>query len=76
MTPEEAAHRISVSHRTLAKLVSDRARTKPADIMCLITEEISILEALAEDHPGKADYIMDLVVAWTAYRQRTKAKGN
>lgn len=72
MTPDEADDRIMLSRQTLHKYLQMAAGgvdPMPGTLV-LVQEEIAILEALAEDHPGKADKLAALVAEWMRFRGR------
>ena len=69
MTPAEADQRIIHSRRVLAGWIAVGAGGKPEDIMRMIGEEIAILEAIGEEHPGKVAKLVRLVSEWVAFRE-------
>jgi hypothetical protein len=76
MTPEEADQRIILSRRTLAGYVamaSVGAGPGPLDLT-LIADEIALLDGIAEEHPGKAAKLANLISEWLAFQQRMRGK--
>jgi hypothetical protein len=76
MTPAEADQRIILSRRTLASYVAMASAgdgPSPLDLT-LIEDEIALLEAMAEEHPGKAAKLAALAGEWVAFRGRMRGK--
>lgn len=76
MTAEEADQRIILSRQTLhryAQMVTGGVDPAPGTLV-LVGEEIALLEALAEGHPGKVAKLANLVGEWVAFRERMRAK--
>lgn len=75
MTPAEADQRIILSRRTLSSYVAMASAgdgPSPLDLT-LIHDEILLLEAIAEDHPGKAAKLAALVSEWVKFRERMRS---
>jgi len=76
MTPAEADQRIILSRRTLhdyASLAAVGVQPGPLDSV-LISDEIVLLDSIAEDHPSKAAKIAQLVSQWVAFQDGMRAK--
>jgi hypothetical protein len=76
MTAEEADKRIILSRRTLAGYVAMASAGEgpsPLDLT-LIGDEIVLLEAIGEDHPGKVAKLVKLVSEWVAFRERMRMR--
>lgn len=80
MTPAEADRRIILSRRTLrryAAMASAGEGPAPLELtLKLITNEVLLLEAMAEEHPGKASKLVELVTWWNAFGARVTGKLN
>lgn len=77
MTATDADQRIMLSRMTLAKYVQAGSAPTPIDSnLALFTQEIAILEGIAEAHPIKAAKITVLVGEWRRYMGAVKAKLN
>ena len=76
MTPTEADQRIILSRRTLASYVAMASAgdgPSPLDL-ALIGDEIDLLEAMAEEHPGKAAKLAVLSGEWVAFMGRMRSR--
>lgn len=76
MTPAEADQRIILSRQTLSRyvqMVAAGVDPMPGTLM-LVHDEIAILEAIAEDHPGKAAKLVRLVGEWVKFREELRAR--
>lgn len=78
MTPAEADQRIILSRQTLSAYIRGIQRTgdHPVEDLPLIRAEILLLEGIAEEHPGKAMKIMELVTWWRAFESNVREKLN
>ena len=76
MTPAEADRRIILSRQTLhryVQMVAGGVDPMPGTMM-LVTEEIAVLEALGEEHPGKVAKLVALVGEWVAFREGLRSR--
>lgn len=78
MTPAEADQRIMLSRQTLSKYVQMMlAGESPAlSSLQLFAEEISILQAIADEHQGKAMKIERIADGWTDLMASVRRKLN
>lgn len=77
MTPAEADQRIILSRHTLARYVQMTKELRwPIDDLPLFQSEIAMLEAIAEEHPGKVAKLVKLVSEWVAFREAVRSKMN
>lgn len=77
MTSAEADQRILLSRTTLYKYrqMIDGEQWPMADLL-LIQHEIERLEEISNEHPGKIEKIMVLVVDWCALQERVRKQLN
>ncbi|MBW4656820.1 MAG: hypothetical protein KME20_27795 [Kaiparowitsia implicata GSE-PSE-MK54-09C] len=75
MTPAEADQRILLSQTTFDgyRKMIERFHW-PVEDLPLFEEEIKVLEAIAEEHPGKINQLISLVAQWAALHNRLQAK--
>lgn len=75
MTPAEADARIILSRTTLNgyRQMIERLHW-PVEDLYLFREEIEVLEAIAEEHPGKINQLIALVAQWAALQNLVQAK--
>jgi hypothetical protein len=71
MTSDEADQRILLSRRTLAMYARMiQGQHLPLADLALFTDEVHVLENIAEDHPGKTSKMIVLVEEWIKLRER------
>lgn len=75
MTPAEADARIILSRTTLSgyRQMVERLHW-PVEDLSLFREEIKVLEAIAEEHPGKINQLIALVAQWAALQNLVQTK--
>lgn len=76
MTPAQADQRIILSRRTLAGYVAMASvgeGPSPLDLT-LIADEIALLDGIAEEHPGKAAKLANLISEWLAFQHRMRGR--
>jgi hypothetical protein len=76
MTPDEADQHIIKSRRFLADWIAVGAGSEIEDVLKMVSEEILILEALAEEYPGKVDRVIALAMEWIEFQKRLKKQLN
>lgn len=73
MTPSEADQRIILSRTTLHRYrqMVDGMQW-PLDDLPLFQNEIAVLEQIGNEHPGKIEKIMLLVVDWCTLQEQVR----
>jgi len=75
MSPEQADRAITLSRHTLGIYGNmTRAGTWPTGDLPLMQGEVEKLEAIAEEHPGKALKIETLIESWRAMIEAVRGK--
>lgn len=75
MDPAEADDRILESRTMLKQFreMIDRHQW-PVDNLPIFQQEIDLLEAIAEEHPGKINQLIGLVAQWSSLQNSLRAK--
>jgi hypothetical protein len=78
MTPAAADQRIILSRQTLSAYIRGIQETGiyPVADLRLVRDEIHLLEAIAEEHPGKAMELLELLTWWRAFEANVRQKLN
>jgi len=75
MTPSEADQRIILSRQTLHRYADmTRAGQWPIADLQIMTDEIALLEGIAELHPVKAEKVYRLAESWGALADAVRGK--
>ncbi|MBW4656717.1 MAG: hypothetical protein KME20_27280 [Kaiparowitsia implicata GSE-PSE-MK54-09C] len=76
MTSDEADQHIIQSRRFLADWIAVGAGSEIEEVLQMVSQEILILEALAEEHPGKVGKIIALATEWIQFQDGLKKQLN